>query len=101
MTDAKVSAQHFVFELFLNDKSEEPFAFWYGGIEPHRAYEFQSGVKKGNKKLADIDKVPNYWMDNETIRNDMLDYAFEIEYFDKHLGHILKVLEEKECWKIP
>ena len=83
------------FELFLNDTSDEPFAFWYGGIEPHRAYEFQSGVKKGNKKLADIDKVPDYWMDNEIIRNDMLDYAFEIEYFDQHLGSILKVLEEK------
>ena len=76
--------------MFLNDTSEEPFAFWYGGIEPHRAYEFQSGVKKGNKKLADIDKVPDYWMDNETIRNDMLDYAFEIEYFDQHLGQYTK-----------
>ncbi len=27
-------------------------AFWYGAIEPHRGYEFGSGVAKGGKKLT-------------------------------------------------
>ena len=29
----------------------------------------------GGKKLSDVDHVPAYWPDNETVRNDMLDYA--------------------------
>ena len=73
----------------------KPWAFWYGAIEPHRAYEFGSGVAKGGKKLSDIDRVPAYWPDNDTVRNDMLDYAFEVEHFDRHLGRMLAELEKR------
>lgn len=84
------------FEAFLEECPDgEPFAFWYGGIEPHRAYEYKSGVEKGGKNLSEIKKVPDYWPDNEVIRNDMLDYAFEIEYFDKHLQSMLTALEKR------
>ncbi len=84
------------FEAFLEDRTaDQPFAFWYGGIEPHRRYEYQSGIEKGGKKLTDISKVPNYWMDNEIVRTDMLDYAFEVEYFDKHLQGMLNALEKR------
>ena len=84
------------FEAFLAECTDDkPFAFWYGGIEPHRAYEYKVGIKKGGKKLADIKKVPDYWPDNEVIRTDMLDYAFEIEYFDKHLQTMLDALEKR------
>ncbi len=83
------------FEYFLKNKSkDEPFCFWYGGHEPHRAYEYGSGVAKGKKKISDITKVPPYWIDNEIVRNDMLDYAYEVEYFDSHLGKILDILEK-------
>lgn len=73
----------------------KPWAFWYGAIEPHRGYEFGSGVAKGGKKLSDIDRVPGCWPDNETTRNDILDYAFEVEHFDKHLGQMLDELEKR------
>ena len=73
----------------------KPWVFWYGAIEPHRAYEFGSGVKKGGKKLSDIDRVPAFWPDNETVRNDMLDYAYEVEHFDNHLGRMLAALEKR------
>ena len=72
-----------------------PWCFWYGAIEPHRGYEFGSGVAKGGKKLTDIDRVPGYWPDNDTVRNDMLDYAFEVEHFDRHLGRMLDALERR------
>jgi N-sulfoglucosamine sulfohydrolase len=39
--------------------------------------------------------VPKFWPDNETVRNDMLDYAFEIEHFDRHLGRMLEQLEQR------
>ncbi|MBI5694058.1 MAG: sulfatase [Verrucomicrobia bacterium] len=73
----------------------KPWAFWYGAIEPHRAYEFGSGVKKGGHRLEEIDRVPAFWPDNEIVRNDMLDYAFEVEHFDTHLGRMLASLEQR------
>ncbi|EAR01930.1 sulfatase [Maribacter sp. HTCC2170] len=82
---------------FLNEKKEdEPFCFWYGGFEPHRAYEYGSGINKGNKKLKDVDGIPDFWPEKETVKTDMLDYAYEIEYFDSHLGRMLRTLEERE-----
>jgi N-sulfoglucosamine sulfohydrolase len=84
------------FEAFLKTRTDRsPFCFWYGGHEPHRVYEYGSGVSKGGKKLSDIDRVPTYWPDNEVVRNDMLDYAYEVEYFDQHLVKMLALLEAR------
>lgn len=74
---------------------DTPWSFWYGATEPHRAYEYGSGVARGGKKLSDIDRVPAFWPDNEVVRNDMLDYAFEVEHFDRHLGRMLELLEQR------
>src|SRR5699024_7453180 len=65
-----------------------------GSHEPHRGYEYGSGIKKGGMKLSDITKVPSFWPDNDSVRTDMLDYAFELEYFDRHLVKILETLKE-------
>jgi arylsulfatase A-like enzyme len=84
------------FEQFLSAAPPgEPWCFWYGAIEPHRKYEYGSGVAKGGKKLSDIDRVPDFWPDNEQVRNDMLDYAFEVEHFDGHLLKMLQLLEAR------
>ncbi len=84
------------FEDFLNQREgEEPFFFWYGSTEPHRAYEFQSGVNLGGKSLEDIDRIPAFWPDIDSVRHDMLDYAYEIEYFDQHLDKMINLLEER------
>ncbi|HEY6402057.1 MAG TPA: sulfatase [Blastocatellia bacterium] len=84
------------FEDFLNAApKDQPWSFWYGSLEPHRAYEYGSGVMKGGKSLGDVDRVPGFWPDNETVRNDILDYAFEVEHFDRHLGQMLDALERR------
>ena len=84
------------FEAFLNDNQDgKPFCFWFGSTEPHRPYEFKAGASKGGKSTTGIDKVFGFWPDNDTVRNDLLDYAFEIEYFDSNIGKMLKILEEK------
>ena len=72
-----------------------PWCFWYGCTEPHRGYEYQSGVKKGGKKLSDIPKVPDYWPDDDIVRHDMLDYAFEVEHADNHLARMIAELEKR------
>ena len=74
---------------------DKPWCFWYGAFEPHRGYEFQSGVNKAGKKLTDIDRVPAYWPDHETVRHDMLDYAFEVEHVDNHLSRMIAELEKR------
>ncbi|MBY5958876.1 sulfatase [Membranicola marinus] len=84
------------FEAFLEgNNGDEPFCFWYGGHEPHRRYEYGAGINKAGKKLTDIDDVFEFWPDNDTVRTDILDYAFEIEYFDQHLVRILEILEDQ------
>lgn len=81
------------FGEFLAERDpSKPFCFWYGAREPHRGYEYASSARYG-KQAADIDSVPAYWPDNETVRTDMLDYAVEIEHFDNHLGKILAQLD--------
>ncbi len=82
------------FEAFMSDKpADKPFFFWYGAKEPHRGYEYKSGVKAG-KKFEDIDFMPSFWGNSESAKNDLLDYALEVEYFDQHLGKILDHLKE-------
>lgn len=84
------------FEDFLNENtSDQPFCFWYGSLEPHRAYEFRAGMDKGGKHPGEIDKVFDFWPDIDSVRIDLLDYAFEIEYFDLHLQKMLDLLESR------
>ena len=85
---------NFIDFLDANQKGE-PFCFWYGSKEPHRGYEYGSGQAKGGKSPSDIDKVYSFWPDTDSVRTDMLDYAYEIEYADKHLASILAELEKR------
>lgn len=82
------------FEDFLTERpAGKPFCFWLGGQEPHRAYEPGSGLRAG-KRLEDV-VVPKYFPDNRTVRSDMLDYALEVEWFDRHLVRALDSLEKR------
>jgi N-sulfoglucosamine sulfohydrolase len=81
------------FKDFLEKREEgQPFFFWYGATEPHRAYEEGTGLRRGKK--PDSAEVPPFFPDAETIRNDLLDYAVEIEWFDLHLQRMIDYLEE-------
>ncbi|MBF0199567.1 MAG: sulfatase, partial [Planctomycetes bacterium] len=83
------------FEDFLNASPEDaPWMFWYGAREPHRRYQYGAGAEAG-RKISEIDDFPPFWPDNETTRNDLLDYGFEIEHADKHLGKMLAILEKR------
>lgn len=82
------------FQDFVNDAADQPWCFWVGFTEPHRAYEYGTGEKLGGKKRTDIEKVPTYWPDVDSIRTDMLDYAYEIEYVDKQVEKILAHLDK-------
>lgn len=82
------------FQSFLKERSAgEPFYFWIGTSEPHRPFEAGIGTAAG-KKLENVE-VPSYLPDTPEVRSDLLDYAVEIEWFDRHLAASVELLEEK------
>ena len=87
------------FRDFL-DQAEpgKPFYFWYGCFEPHRPYTFGEGQGHGVRN-SDIKEIPSYWPDTETVRTDLLDYAYEISWFDLHLGKMLDLLKERGLYE--
>lgn len=83
------------FKQFLTNKpKDKPFCFWFGSWEAHREYEYGSGLKNGLDPKT-INDIPLFLPDNDSVRNDLLDYANELEYFDKELGQMLASLKEK------
>lgn len=80
------------FETFMQEREPgQPFYFWYGATEPHRAYE--KGSWKRNGKSLSMVEVPGFLPDDDEIKGDILDYAIEIEWFDSHLNKILYYLD--------
>jgi len=88
-------AANFADFLDTHGESPRPWFFWFGCREPHRKYEYGSGVAKGGHSTDEIDRIPAFWPDNEQVRNDMLDYGFEVEYYDKHLGLMIEELQRR------
>ena len=97
---ADISANDYAenFRRFLEASdtlASEPFFFWYGAYEPHRAYTYGSGLAQTSRTPADVTDVPPMWPDGDTVRTDLLDYALEIDYFDSHLARMLAELERR------
>ncbi len=81
------------FKAFLDARPPgKPFCYWFGGYDPHRPYEPSMGIRAG-MNLGEVE-VPGFLPDMECIRNDILDYYFEIERFDRDCGEIIRQLEK-------
>lgn len=79
------------FKKFLDQRPQgKPFCFWFGSHDPHRSYAKGSGLASG-KTLAQAE-VPAFLPDTPEIRSDLLDYAFEVERFDRDCGKMLELL---------
>ena len=82
------------FKKFLESApADRPFLYWFGSANPHRVYEPDASRAAG-KQPTDIDRVPGYWPDNDGVRRDMLDYATEIEAYDREVGELIATLRE-------
>lgn len=79
-------------DFFTKKEKNQPFFFWLGTSEPHRTYK--KGIGRANG--FDISKVvvPPFLPDVEEVRSDILDYLFEIQWFDTQLGRVLAQLKE-------
>jgi uncharacterized sulfatase len=82
------------FEDFLSRKtSDQPFFFWYGAHEPHRVYEAGSGQRDGFETVDA--EIPAFLPKDSVVRRDMEDYAHEIGWFDRQLGRMIELLEQR------
>jgi arylsulfatase A-like enzyme len=80
------------FEEFLKTvPSDKPFCFWFGSSDPHRPYHKGAGQAAGLK--PDDVFVPAYFPDTSEVRNDLLDYYFEVQRFDHDVGVLLSLLD--------
>jgi N-sulfoglucosamine sulfohydrolase len=80
------------FTTFLKSVPKgEPFCYWFGSVDPHRPYEPGTGRASGLNP-ADV-TVPAFWPDTAEVRNDILDYYFEVQRFDRDLGTLLQQLD--------
>jgi N-sulfoglucosamine sulfohydrolase len=82
------------FATFLNAVPEgKPFCFWFGSQDPHRPYQPGSGASIGLKTNQVV--VPPFWPDNEVSRGDVLDYYWKVERFDREVGTLLDLLDQR------
>ncbi|MEO1012273.1 MAG: sulfatase [Bacteroidota bacterium] len=82
------------FKTFLAGRNEgQPFSYWFGSNDPHRVYETNTGIRSGMD--ADRITVPAFLPDLPCVRNDILDYYFEVERFDRECGNIIAQLEKE------
>ncbi|MEO0468511.1 MAG: sulfatase [Bacteroidota bacterium] len=79
-------------DFFRKKKPDQPFCFWFGSTDPHRVYRTNSGAESGMNR--DDVTVPPIFPVDERVRNDILDYYFEVERFDRDCGEIIRILDE-------
>lgn len=79
-------------EAFFAARPEgKPFCLWFGSHDPHRPYkdEQYKGVIDPAKVV-----VPPYLPDSPEVRQDIADYYFAVERYDRDTGAILARLEK-------
>lgn len=82
------------FSDFLEEKpDDQPFFFWLGTHEPHR--RFRKGAGKASGMSPEKVKVPAFLPDTDSVRSDLLDYGFEIQWFDRQLANAISLLEQR------
>jgi len=82
------------FAQFLEARSDQktPFCFWLGASDPHREYVKGSGKKSG----MNVDQIKpfKFFPDTEEVRNDIADYYFEVQRFDRDVAQAIALLEK-------
>jgi N-sulfoglucosamine sulfohydrolase len=79
-------------EFWQKHPKDTPFCYWFGSQDPHRPYTKGIGSKLGvNPTLI---KVPAWMPNTPDVQNDILDYYYEIQRFDRELGEIIEKLKQ-------
>jgi arylsulfatase A-like enzyme len=79
------------FDEFMERRDPgRPFCFWFGSQDPHRPYEPGTGARAG--LTPESVRVPRFLPDTAEVRQDLLDYYFEVQRFDRDLGRVIEAL---------
>ncbi len=82
------------FKKFFDQRGNKPYFFLLGTTEPHR--DLAKGMGKASGlKTKDVD-VPGFLPDTEVVREDILDYYYEINWLDKQVGEVVAFLRERD-----
>jgi N-sulfoglucosamine sulfohydrolase len=80
------------FDEFMQRRARgSPFCFWFGSTDPHRPYQAGTGAQSGMEPEGV--QVPRFLPDTADVRQDLLDYYYEVQRFDMDLGQIIQALE--------
>lgn len=79
-------------QFFMDRPEDKPFCFWFNSSDPHRPYQWQTGIQSGMDPDAVV--VPDIFPDTLETRTDICDYFFEVERFDASAGEVIRYLEE-------
>lgn len=85
------------FEMFLETREgNQPFFYWWGPTVTHRQWAQGSGKRLWGLEPDDLaGKMPPYWPDVPEVREDVVDYLGECLAFDRGVGELIRVLEER------
>ncbi len=79
--------------FFADRKGKQPFCFWFGTSDPHRPYVPGSG-KRAGIPLERLYMFP-WFPDDDVVRNDVADYCFEAQRFDREVGQLWDRLQQQ------
>jgi len=79
-------------EFFQSKPQDQPFCFWLGSSDAHRPYELNTGLNSGMDPSKVI--VPEHLPDDPVVRNDILDYYYEVQRWDSVVWEALSILQE-------
>ncbi|MDR2037453.1 MAG: sulfatase [Bacteroidales bacterium] len=80
------------YKAFLDQDKKQPFFLWVGFIDPHRPYHTEGNVQQNDPNKV---TVPPYYVDDPSTRRDLADYYDEISRLDRHIGIMMKELEDR------
>jgi len=81
------------FNNFLYDcEVDQPFCFWLGTHEPHKAYTMGFAASQGIN--SDDVTVPGFFPDTPETRGVISEYLAEIQHVDTEVGKVMEVLEK-------
>ena len=78
--------------FYAQAPKDKPFCFWFGSTDPHRPADRDPARRRGSNPSRSGCRAS--LPDTPQVRNDLLDYYFEIERLDREAGAILRTLEQ-------
>ena len=77
--------------LLKSRPRDQPFCLWLAALDPHRPYDSELPSEYA---LSDV-RLPPYHPDQQSVRQDYLDYYAEISRLDRFVGEVLHELSDQ------